>query len=65
MVLLFIWKRYPSKLFPFSKVCVLHVSSTFMMSTIVVCLSAELTGHKIESFIVWNFEYGKNYSGPG
>ena len=26
---------------------------------------AELTGHEIQSFILWNFEYGKNYSGPG
>ncbi|XP_064406922.1 FAD-dependent oxidoreductase domain-containing protein 2-like [Halichondria panicea] len=25
----------------------------------------ELTGHEIQSFILWNFEYGKNYSGPG
>ena len=26
---------------------------------------SETTGHNIESFIIWNFEYGKDYSGPG
>lgn len=27
--------------------------------------SVELTGHEIGRFIIWEFEYGKNYSGPG
>jgi len=27
-------------------------------------LLAEMTGHEIGSFIIWNFEYGPNYSGP-
>lgn len=25
---------------------------------------ADMTGHEIQSFIIWNFEYGKDYSGP-
>jgi len=25
---------------------------------------SELTGHEIDNFIIWNFEYGKHYSGP-
>lgn len=25
---------------------------------------ADVTGHEIQSFIIWNFEYGKDYSGP-
>jgi len=27
-------------------------------------LLAEMTGHEIGSFIIWNFEYGPYYSGP-
>ncbi len=26
---------------------------------------SELTGHDIDRFIFWNFEYGEYYSGPG
>ena len=29
-----------------------------------IVLFSELTGHQIERFIIWNFEYGKDYSGP-
>ena len=29
-----------------------------------VISSTEMTGHEIQRFIIWNFEYGKHYSGP-
>ena len=29
-----------------------------------VISSSEMTGHEIQRFIIWNFEYGKHYSGP-
>ena len=28
-------------------------------------LPAEMTGHDPGSMVIWNFQYGPNYSGPG
>ena len=32
-------------------------------NTCLLALLAEMTGHEIGSFVIWNFEYGPNYSG--
>ena len=45
--------------------CILLGSKTVTyMHRYTVISSSEVTGHEIQRFIIWNFEYGKHYSGP-